>query len=434
MRRVVFFAVVAVAVITVAWLIAGIPGHVTANFGSLAIETSAPVAILGLIVLAAIILLIWSLGVWLLSLPRKGAAWRSRHLRNLGDQSVTRLLVALAADEKREAWREARRARRLLGDSPYSLLLLAEAGRMSGHEAEAESAFRALADRRDARFLGLCGLLRQAIAREDWAAAMQLAKQAEDIRPGTTWLREERAQLALKTENWMEALELVGDDARRPSYLVAAADAEADNTRALGYAKKAWQLDPTFSPAALAYAQRLRNAGQEKRAQTVIAKTWKQAPHPDLATFALAPFEDKAARVQAAKRLAEVNPTDPESRLLLIRVTLDAGQFADARYYIDQLRNSGYPLQRRFYLLVAELEEAEHGDTEEGRLAQRGALREAAVAEPDPHWQCVTCRTDYSGWRPKCASCQSVASISWVRTVTTPVERLPVIEQAVAPV
>jgi HemY protein len=433
MRRVVFFAVVAVVVITVAWLIAGIPGHVAARFGSIAIETSAPVAILGLIILAAVLLLIWNLCVWLLSLPRRGAIWRSRRTRNLGDQSVTRLLVALAADEKHEAWREARRTRRLLGDSPYSLLLLAEAGRLSGHETEAENAFRALADRRDSRFLGLRGLLRQAMAREDWPAAMQFAKQAEDVRPGTTWLRQERAQLALKTENWAEALELVGDDDRRPAYLVAAADAEANNTRALGYAKKAWQLDPTFPPAAIAYAQRLRNARQEKRAQSIITKTWKRAPHPDLATFALAPFEDKQARAQAAKRLAGANATDVESRLLLVRTSLDAGQLSDARYHVNQLRNGGYPLQRRFYMLVAELEEAERGDTEEGRLAQREALREAAVAEPDARWQCITCRTEYPGWRPKCATCQSVASINWVRTAT-PAERLPAIEQTVAPV
>lgn len=427
MRRVLFFVLVAAAVTVAAWLIAGIPGHVVASFGSITIETTAPFAILILIALAVAILLVWQFCGWILALPGRGSIWRGRRVRRQGDQAITRLLVALAADEKREAWREARRARRLLGDSPYTLLLLAEAGRLSGRDQEADRAFRALAARKDARFLGLRGLLRQAVARQDWPEAMKLAKQAEETRPGTTWLRQERTELALRTENWADALELVGDDERRTAYYVAAADAETDNTRALGYAKRAWQQDPSFAPAALAYAKRLRLAGQEKKAQAVISKTWKRAPHPDLAAFALALQPDNASRLRAAKRLIDSNPASPESKLLIAREALDAGSVAEARQYTERLSAEGFK-QRRLYLLTAEIEEQERGDTEEGRLAQREALRQAAVADPDSRWQCSTCRTDFDVWRPKCSVCQSVGTITW--TTTERMEKAPVIEQA----
>ncbi|HEX2941322.1 MAG TPA: heme biosynthesis HemY N-terminal domain-containing protein, partial [Rhodopila sp.] len=396
-------------------------------FGAFTIETTAPFAILILIALAVAILLIWQFCGWILGLPARGSIWRGRRVRRQGDQAITRLLVAMAADEKREAWREARRARRLLGDSPYTLLLLAEAGRLSGRDEEADRAFRMLAARKDARFLGLRGLLRQAMARQDWAEAVKLARQAEEARPGTTWLRQERTELALRTENWADALELVGQDDKRTAYYVAAADAETDNARALGYAKKAWQQDPSFVPAVLAYARRLRQAGQEKKAEAVIAKAWKRAPHPDLAAFALEPQPDAASRLRVAKRLAESNSTNPESKLLVAREALDAGSVPEARQYTERLLAEGFQ-QHRLYVLIAEIEEQERGDTEEGRLAQREALRQAAVADPDSRWQCQTCRTDYDAWRPKCTVCQSVGTITWTTTGRT--EKTAVIEQA----
>ena len=48
--------------------------------------------------------------------------------------------------------------------------------------------------------------------------------------------------------------------------------------------------------------------------------------------------------------------------------------------------------QRRLWLLSAELAEAEKGDTEEGRAAQRDAhTGRPRLPEPDPVWQCLDC-------------------------------------------
>jgi HemY protein len=72
--------------------------------------------------------------------------------------------------------------------------------------------------------------------------------------------------------------------------------------------------------------------------------------------------------------------------------------------------------QRRLCLLLAEIEEQEHGDTEEGRLSQRNALRRAATADPDPNWQCSNCHTDHTAWHPKCGTCGSISTIQWTST------------------
>ena len=332
--------------------------------------------------------------------------------RRTGDVALTRTLLALAAGETGDARREASRARRLLGDTPATLLLAAEAGRIAGRDDEAETAFRALADRRDAAFLGLRGLLRQAIEREDWAEATALARQAEAVEPGAAWLRRERFRLAVRAGEWSDALALADADAPKAALATAAAEAESDAGRALRLAKQAWKADPSLSPAALAYATRLRAAGRERRALVVIRHSWAIAPHPDLADFALAPVSDNLQRTQAAQRLTEANPDHAESRLLLARTALEAGLTGEARRHAEAAAATGLN-QRRLWLLLAEIAEAEGGDSETGRLAQRDALRRAAAADPDPTWQCDACHTAHASWHPNCPDCFTVGSLRW---------------------
>ena len=412
MLKVILFLVAASVIVVVAWMLAGIPGHVAASIGAFSIETSAPVAILMLAVLVIALLLLFRLLRGLRSIPRSGVAWRRRRRAAIGDRAVTRVLVALAAGEQGPARKEARRARNLLGESPQTLLLVAEAGRLAGREDEAEEAFRALSKQKDASFLGFRGLLRQAVDRQDWTEALTLAKQAEAAHPGTAWLRQQRAELALQTNNWAEALELVGPDPNRPTYYIAAAEAEPDPARALDFAKQAWKQAPAFTPAVLAYATRLRAGGSERRAQACVLEAWKRAPHPDLAAFALAPQTDPLARVQAAKRLAAANPTSIESRIILARTALDAGLTGEARHQLDASQAQGIR-QRRLSLILAEIEEQERGDTEAGRLAQREALRQATTADPDPRWECTNCHTGQAAWHPKCTTCGKVGTIQW---------------------
>ncbi|MBV8613703.1 MAG: heme biosynthesis protein HemY, partial [Acetobacteraceae bacterium] len=332
--------------------------------------------------------------------------------RRYGDVAVTRTLVALAAGETGDARREAARARRLLGDSPQTLLLAAEAGRLAGSEAEAETAFRALTEREDGAFLGYRGLLRQAMERKDWVEAAGLARKAEAAHPGAAWLRGERAQLAIRTGAWSEALALADPDAPKAALACAAADVEADAAHGMRLARQAWTEDPSLVAAALVYARRLREAGRETRAQDVIRKTWATNPHPALADFALAPTTDPLHRVQEAKRLAQENPDHPESHLLLGQVSLAAGLTGEARRHAEAARDGGL-LDRRVWLLFADIEEAEHGDTEEGRAAQRDALRQAAVAPAEPGWHCTSCGAPQPKWQAACPVCGTVGSIRW---------------------
>jgi HemY protein len=425
MRRILLVLLAAGVVLALAWALASLPGRVTAEIGDLSFEAATPVVALGLLLLFVVLYAVFRLLGVLIRLPRILRERQAARRRRAGDVAVTRTLLALAAAETGDARREASRARRLLGDTPATLLLTAEAGRIAGRTDETERAFRELADRDDAAFLGLRGLLRQAIEREDWAEAAALARRAEAVQPGAAWLRRERSRLAVRAGDWSDALALADADAPKAALAVAAAEAETEPARALRLTRQAWRDDPSLTPAALAYATRLRAAGREKRALTVIRHSWSIAPQPDLAAFALKPVSNPLERAQAARRLTEANPDHLESRLLLARTALEAGLTGEARRHAESAVTTGAD-QRRLWLLLAEIEEAEGGETEAGRLAQRDALRRAATAEPDPVWRCDACHTAHASWHPSCPDCFTIGSLRWS---TGPVETARVLQQ-----
>ncbi len=412
MGRVLLSLILAGIVVAFAWFLAGLPGTVTATIGQTTVQMA--VSVLAVCLLLALLVLYGLFRVLgeLVRLPRRLRMRRMLTRRRAGDVASTRALVALAAGEIADARREAARARRLLGDTAQTLLLTAEAGERAGRTDEATHAFETLAARPDAAFLGYRGLLRQAMDRQDWAEAALLARQAEEAHPGAVWVRAERARLAIRTQHWADALALADADAPKAALAAAAAEAEPDPARAMKLAKQAWKEDPTLTPAALAYARRLRETGAEKRAQAVIRQTWTLAPNPALAEFALAGITDKLARAQAAQRLAQVHLEHPESRFLLASTALAAGLTGEARRQAEAAREAGMN-QRRLWLLLAEIEEEEGGDTEAGRRAQRDALRQAAAADPDPGWVCENCHAPFASWHPSCPACGAAGTVRW---------------------
>lgn len=412
MLRALLFVAVAAATVGVSWWVSGLSGQVSATVSGLSFEAPAPVAIgmLAGIVLGAHLLLRLLAG--LARLPGRLGGWKARRRRVTGDDAVTHSLVALAAGEAEQARRETERARRLLGDTPQTLLLAAEAHRLANDDAAAERIYQSMADRPDAAFLGLRGLFRQALAREDWDSAAELAGRAEDVHPGGPWLRDERTQLAVRTGDWEQALALAGPDAPVADFATAAAEAEGDKARALRLARQAWKTDPGLTPAALVYAGMLRDAGKESRALDVVQQAWARFPHPELATFALAPLTDPMQRVKRATRLTGRAPADGESHFLLAQENLAAGLTGVARRHAESARRAGLT-EKRLWLLLADIEVAERGETEAGRLAQRDALRQAASAGPDSCWRCEACGVVQPNWEPACPACFAAGRVRW---------------------
>ena len=417
MRAALSFLVVAAVAVAVAWSVSLLPGTVTVSLNTRTYEASVPISVfIAGSVLAAFYVFFRLLGA-LLRAPSSIGYWRAGKARERGEDAVTRALVALAAGDALAAQREAERARASLGDQPVTLLLSASAARLAGREDAAQTAFQALAARRDASFLGLRGLLRQAVAKGDLDAAADLARRAEAVQPGTAWLRTERLQIALRTGAWQDALRLAPPDRpeQRAALATAAAEAATDPAEATRLAKSAWNADSKLAPAALAYARRLRQAGKERAAQLVLRRAWAATPYPGLAALALEPVAEPLARVKAAQAFVEGTPLLPDSHLLVARLALEAGLLGEARRHLDAAAQAGLR-ERRLSVLRADLAEAE-GDP----AASRDALREAAMVAPDPAWRCTACDTVLPAWNPVCSACGAMGSLAW--TASSPRQR-----------
>ena len=159
----------------------------------------------------------------------------------------------------------------------------------------------------------------------------------------------------------------------------------------------------------------LREGGSPRRARQVLEDGWKARPHPDLAAAYVGGETDPLQRVKAAEHLVEANPKHPESHILVGRHTVEAGLTGRARQELEALTASGLA-DRRAFLALSDLEEAEGGDTPASRAAQGRWLRLAATAAPEPRWRCSACGTEQAAWAPVCPQCQSVGTIGW----TTP--------------
>lgn len=412
MRAVLGFTAAAALVIAAAWWLAGLPGSFTATIQNTTIQASMPMFLFGLGVLFVAFYVALRLLSYLFRLPFYLRRRARAHQQIQGEAATNRVLVALAAGEGEAARREAERARRLLGDTPLLLALSAQASHQAGREAEAEATYRALASRPEVPLIGWRGLLRQAMARGDWEGAAEYARKAELASPNAAWLREERLHLALRTGNWGDALRLASPNARA-ALATAAAETVADPAEARRLTKRAFEADPSLAPAAIAYANRLRAAGKEPEAQDVLRQAWQTAPQPDLADTYLAVFTDPRARLRAAEEFVEASPDHPESHLLLARVLLEDGRPADAKRHAEAARAAGLN-QHRLWLLLADIAEAE-GDAAGGR----DALRFAAVADPDPVWQCEECRTRPGGWTSVCPHCGTPGKVQWVQPKQT---------------
>ncbi len=405
MRRVVFILVAIAAAVALAWWLAHLQGSVALRGFGYSVETATPVALVAAALLVGALALVLRLVSLVFGLPGAVRFWRRGQQRRHGDVAIGRALVALAAGEASPARRAAQRARATLGDTPQTLLLAAEAARLAGNRAEAEACYQLLAARPDGAFLGLRGLFRLAVEREDWSEAASLARRAEALQPGGNWLREARLRLAEETGNWSQAASLAGPDLPEALVTTAAAITEADPSAAARLARQAWKANPEFPPAVLAHAAALRREGHEGRAREVVTAAWRAAPHPDLAAFLLAEAPDARARLAAAVRLSNLHAEHVETQYLLARLSLEAGELREALFHGERARALAPPT-RRIFLLLADLAAADGRDP--------APLLRAAIAAPaDTGWRCGRCGTVHGRWHLSCPACHVQGRIAW---------------------
>ncbi len=360
-------------IVAAAGFLAREPGSVVVDWRGYHLEVSVAVAVLALLVLIAAVVLLFRLWWFVLRTPRSIA--RKFHVREQrrGYEAVSRGLVAVAAGDPENARRHARKAESLLEKKPLSMLLSAQSAQLDGDDQAAKTFFQSMQERWDTEFLGVRGLLTQAIKREDWAEALSLAKRAYTLNPKSPWVVETLYDLQKRTQQWSDAKGTLQEAKRlklMPPEVIKTEMAEilyrkslsADENHAIDEAKAAHKADPTFIPAAVRFASLLAGAGLTKRAARVVEDVWAENPDRQLAEvyFSAKDWEDPRGKLEVAKRLARANPTHMESKLIIGECAIQAKLWDEARANIEPYATDD--ASARVCRLMAQLEEGSGND------------------------------------------------------------------------
>jgi HemY protein len=394
-RILIFLLAVSAIAAGLHWL-ADRPGTIVVEWQDYVAETSVFLAVVMLLLLVALMLLVWSVlrQVWA-SPAAVGRLLRRRRLQR-GLDAISGGIIAIGAGDGSLATRYALQARKSLPYEPLTHLLRAQAAQLNGDASTARRIFEAMLASPDTAQLGLRGLFLEAKREGETEAARQFAERALKLNPRLAWPVEALFDLMCKAQDWQGALATLAvaqrqnliDKAvaqRRRAVLMTAKAQEAEDNepeRALELALGAHKLAPNLVPAAAIAGRILASQGNTPRAARVLLRTWRLAPHPELATvYAHArPGDSPRDRLTRVRHLGRLTPQDNEAAIAIAIASIEAREWEEARKVLEPLL--GARLTQRVATLMARIEGEQHGNA--------GGVREwlarAVNAPRDPAW------------------------------------------------
>jgi HemY protein len=426
-RITVFLVLVALVAAGEAW-IADQTGDVVLSWGNWRVSTSIPVFTLALTATIVAAMLAWSTmrGLWRTPEKVRRAQRERRHAR--GRHAITQGLLAVGHGDSSAARAHADVARRHAANDPLALLLHAQTAQLDGDREGAQRAFRAMAERKDTRLLGLRGLFIEAQRADDPQAATAIAEEALKLSPGSTWASQAVLGFRCARGDWTGALAILDHNLasglvdkaawrRQRGVLLTARALELENLdRDLSreIIMEAVKLAPALVPAAVLASKYQSEAHQIRRSMRLVEAAWLAQPHPDLAdAYAHVKLGDSARqRLVRVETLAEKAPGHIEGALAVARAAIDASEFVRARAVLAPFIAD--PTQR-VAMLMAEIERGEHGDTGRARAWMLRAVR----ARHDPVWTADGYVSDR--WRPVSPVTGRLDAFQW----QTPLAALP---------
>jgi HemY protein len=394
-RVLIYVALVFLLAIGFAWL-AERPGDVAITWQGYEVRTSLAIAAAGAALVFVAIAVVWAIVRAVIRTPQAVGHFFGARRRDRGYRALSRGMIAVGAGDARAARRAAQESVVLLGKEPLVLLLAAQAAQIGGDSAAARKAFEALSEAADTKVLGLHGLFVEARRQGEHAAARHFAEEAALIAPATGWAGSALFEYQCKAGDWQGALATLSanadakivdrDKARRLRAVLLTARAmelepgHPDEARTL--AVEAHRLAPDLVPAAVTAARLSTRAGEIGRATRLLEAAWKTSPHPEIAEAyaAVRPGDSARDRLKRVRRLQDLRANHPEGAMAVARAAIDARDWQAARSALGGLMRAE-PTER-VCLMMAEIEEGEHGD--QGRV--RSWLRRALSARRDPAW------------------------------------------------
>ena len=399
-----FFALLFAVAMGFAWM-ADLPGTIQISWpvyeGGQQVGTDiweqspAIVALAAAVFLAIFLAVVWAIRVVLKS-PQIASRFFRRRRKDKGYNALSQGLIALGTGNAKMARRYALDADKLLDDEPAAKLLLAQTAQLAGKDDEARQRFEAMLEDPATKALGLHGLFVEAERHREPVAARHYAEEAAKTSPGLEWAGKAVLGYQAVAHHWDEALKTLERNYaakmldkktyRRQRAVILTALAtkleDGEPERAYSLAKEAHGLALDLVPAAVLTSRLATRRGDIRKASKVLEATWRLFPHPDLAeTYAHVRNGDSAVdRLKRVKSLSAQRANTSEGALAIARAAMEAREFEEARKQLKKVLQS--EPTRQAFLLMAEVEEAEHGD--KGRM--RDWLARAVSAPLDKVW------------------------------------------------
>ena len=422
MIRVPLFLLVLIALaLGVAWLVDR-PGEIMLNWQGYQIETSIMVALGAVLALTAALILLWNLVRFAFALPPALSVASRARRREKGYAALSRGLIAVGTGDTGLAIKAAAEAQKHLPKEPLALLLKAEAAQLAGDFRAVEAAFKEMTQRKDMRLLGFRGLHAHAQRSGDLDAAHHFASTAHNI-AALPWTASAVLEKHVMLKDWEGALAALDSGGslidrrlrdRQRAVLMTAIALEKEQKEpgeALRLSRKVLKTVPDLVPAAALAARILSRQGSFRKAAKIVEAVWPLAPHPDLAQIYLdlRPGESNADRLARARTLAKLAPRDPESHMTLASAAIAACEYGEARETMLPLIQASERPTVRMCLIMAELEEAEHGDSG----FARDWLARATRAPRDAIWIAGNVMSDQ--WLPAVPETGKLDAFVWRR-------------------
>lgn len=407
-RLIIFLIVSSITAYSAAQLAEG--GSLTFSWGE--VTGTLPIGLVagGLAILAFSSILLWELWRWLTSLPAKLRKEKERRDEIEGYQALSHGMIAAAAGDTLGARANAKQAERLLGDRSGLLLLTAQTAQLEGQEDVAQLKFKEMLGRPETEFLGLRGLLAEAVRQGDYEDALDLARKAFKRSPSTSWVLTTLFDLLTRFEQWGEAIGVINELARQRllseaeathrrglmHFLLAEEAMEEDRIAdAYNLAKSSIKFAPDFTPAVASAAHISLAADKPGQAARFIERAWRTNPHPELATIYAQIQQDEtpADRLSRFERLLSCNPKHSLSHAIMAELALSAGELDKARTHLEQ----AITLDARagHFRLLADLERSTGASDKMIDNLQNQAI----AARPDPQWICLESGEILPQWR-----------------------------------
>lgn len=403
-RFLVFLLVVLGLGILFAW-VADNPGTIFLKWEWLAVQMGRPgeevgipltLAITLLVGLIVAIMFIWGIIRSLIGAPSMLSRFFDNRKREKGYKALSQGLIAASSGDASTARKLTKESKRLLGQEPLVALLGTQTAILEGKRDEARENFKTMLADDSTKMVALRGLFLEAERQGEPEAARHYAEEAAKTDASLPWAGNAKLRYSASDGDWDAAIRTL--DSNRSAGLIdkiaakrqravlltgKAMEKESENPDyALKLSKEAHKLAKDLVPAATTFARVSTRLGDAKSAAKVIQATWKTIPHPELAEAyaAISSGESVQERFERAKKLASFKPDHPESKLALAIAAIDATEWQAAREALEPVLTSN-PTERA-YLLMADIEEGQHGD--KGRM--RDWLARAVRAPADPAW------------------------------------------------